>query len=126
VWYKPHKLAPSKNSATALAIRRPRSMIQVKIGPIQKELKDVDQNWVHEMIDLLRKSNEPECIIVTIEEPSINITFSKGCNRGGSSDTIRFNEQERKIIELWEKHMGKDELVPGQLVAFLSQLRRLV
>ena len=101
-------------------------MIKVKIGPTQKELKDVDQSWVHEMISLLRKSNEPECIIVMIEEPSINITFSKGCNRAGSSDIARFNEQERKIIELWEKHMGKDELVPGQLVAFLSQLRRLV
>ena len=57
-------------------------MIQVKIGPIQKELKDVDQSWVHEMINLVRKTNEPECIIVKIEEPSINITFSKGCNRG--------------------------------------------
>ena len=101
-------------------------MIKVKIGSTQKELKDVNQSWVHEMIDLLRKSNEPECIIVTIEEPSINITFSKGCNRAASSDTARFNEQERRIIELWEKHMGKDELVPGQLVAFLNQLRRLV
>lgn len=101
-------------------------MIKVKIGPTQKELKDVDQNWVHEMINLLQKSGEPECVIVNIEEPPINIILStKACNRAGSG-IANFNERERKIIELWQKHLGKDEVVPGQLVAFLSQLRRLV
>lgn len=101
-------------------------MINIKIGPTQKELKDVDQNWVHEMINLLRKSGKPECVIVTIEEPPINMILStKACNRAGSG-IARFNEEERKIIELRQKHLGKDEVVPGQLVAFLSQLRRLV
>jgi hypothetical protein len=101
-------------------------MIQVKIGPTRKELKDVDQNWVHEMINFLRKSGEPECVIVTIKEPPIDIILSTNACGGVGNGITNFNEQERKVIEFWRKHMGKDEVAPGQLVAFLSQLRRLV
>lgn len=33
-------------------------MIKVKIGPTQRDLADVDQNWVHKMIRNLRDAGE--------------------------------------------------------------------
>jgi hypothetical protein len=60
-------------------------MIKVKIGPVQKELEDVDPNWVHKMIRSLREAGQPVCVIVTIDEPPLNFTLStKECNRRGS------------------------------------------
>jgi hypothetical protein len=101
-------------------------MITVKIGPTQREYENADANWVHKMIKSLKDSDEGVCVIVTIEEPPVNISLaSKDCNRAGGG-SHHFNEKEEKIIELWRKHIGDDEVAPGHLVAFLSQLRRLV
>lgn len=95
-------------------------MIKVKIGPVQKELEDVDPDWIHKMIRSLREAGEPVCVIVTIDEPPINFNLStKECNRGGSP-MANFNEKEQRIIELWRKHLDEDEVVPGHLIAFLS------
>lgn len=101
-------------------------MIKVKIGPVQKELEDVDPKWVHKMIRSLREAGPPVCVIVTIDEPPINFTLStKECNRGGSP-IANFNEKEQRIIELWRKHLDEDEVGPGHLIAFLSQQGRFV
>lgn len=101
-------------------------MITVKIGPMQREYENADANWVHKMVKSLRDSGEGVCVIVTIEEPPINISLaSKDCNRTGGGPP-NFNEKEEKIIELWRKHLGEDEVVPGHLVSFLSQLGRFV
>ena len=101
-------------------------MITVKIGPMQREYENADANWVHKMIKSLKDSNEAVCVIVTIEEPPVNISLaSKDCKRAGGGST-NFNEKEKKIIELWRKHIGEDEVVPGGLIAFLSQLGRFV
>jgi hypothetical protein len=101
-------------------------MITVKIGPMQRDYENADANWVHRMIQSLRKSDEGVCVIVTIEEPPINISLaSKECNRSGHGST-NFNEKEKKIIEFWRKHLGEDEVVPGRLISFLSELGRFV
>lgn len=65
-------------------------------------------------------------LIVTIEESPINIILStKECNRRGTG-LANFNEKEKRIIELWNKHLADETVVPGRLIAFLSQLDRLV
>ena len=101
-------------------------MIRVKIGPMQRDYENADPNWVHRMIKSLRDSHEGVCVIVTIEEPPINLSLaSKDCNRvrRGSNN---FNEKEKRIIELWRKHLGEEEVVPGRLISFLNELGRFI
>lgn len=63
---------------------------------------------------------------MTIEESPINIILStKECNRRGTG-LANFNEKEKRIIELWRKHLGDDKVVPGRLIAFLSQISKFV
>ena len=72
-------------------------MITVKIGPMQREYENADANWVNKMIKSLRDSGEGIRVVVTIEEPPINISLaSKDCNRAGGG-SANFNEKEKRL-----------------------------
>lgn len=99
--------------------------ITVHIGNSSLPLEEVDQRWITQQI-IRRKHDgiDQICVKVSIDEPGINLNLtSKACGGGGGGRSPNPNETE--LIELWKKRrLDELEINPGQLVAFINELKR--
>lgn len=102
-------------------------MVTVKIGNIEKEIDDVEANWINQQINRRREEKEPVCVRVNIKESIANISFATlDCPRGRGAK-FRLNTTEEKILELWKKFkLDTKEFTGGNLVAFVEQLKKLM
>lgn len=100
-------------------------MIKIKIGPIEKDLKDANESWINQEIGRLRKSGQPVCVRVRIRTDSLDFTLATpGCG-GGSGRRPKPSEQ--KIFDLWKKRgLTEEDFSRGNLVAFVKQLPDLL
>lgn len=101
-------------------------MVKIKIGPNERNIEDIDESWINKEINRLRKDEGLVCVRVTIREGPMNVMFSTpDCPRAGGGGTL--NRDEKKILDLWEKHgLNEAEFPGGHLIAFLKQLRKLL
>lgn len=98
-------------------------MIKVRIGDSERELRDATPPWINEQINRRRADGISVCVQVLIDSSPLNLTLSTpDCSRGGSGGRP-LNQQESKIVSLWEKlHLNKQDFTGGNLVAFLKQI----
>lgn len=99
--------------------------ITVHIGNSSLPLEEVDQHWITQQINLRRQDGIDQiCVKVSIDEPGINLNLtSKAC--GGGAGGRPPNPDEKELIELWKKRrLDELEIKPGQLVAFINELKR--
>jgi len=101
-------------------------MVTVAIGEIEKPLQEVTPNWINDQVNRRRRDGVHICVRVAMKKGSINmVLFTPACGGGGGDRSP--NEQEKRILELWEKfHLNEDTFAGEDLVAFLNQIRDLI
>ena len=101
--------------------------IRIKIGPQEHDLAQADSHWIISQIKGQQNDNCTVCVQVIIEEGDVNLILrSSGCpDFGGGSRQA--NSHELQILDLWQRHGGKEgRLDGGEVIAFLSQLKRIL
>jgi hypothetical protein len=99
--------------------------IRVKIGPIEKDIADVDPSWIHEQISGRRDDEVPVCVQVTIDMESVDLIFATSdCARFGRSD-ISLSNREKEVVSLWNMlDLNDKNFTEENLLAFLRQIRQ--
>lgn len=97
--------------------------IRVQIGTSERDINDIESNWVNEQINNRKKDGVPICVRVSIKQGDINIALAtKDCPGGGGGGRPP-NRQEKEIFDLWDKlHLNRESFSSGNLVAFLKQI----
>lgn len=102
-------------------------MSTVKIGSDERPLEDADAQWINQQINRRRDDGEDVCVVVRINEPGVNVTLTTPNCGGGGGGGRKANDQESAVLGLWtERGMNQTDFNGGSLVAFLSQLDRLL
>lgn len=105
-------------------------MSTIKIGNDQRDLREADATWIASEIVGRRKDGQAVCVFVQINESGANLPLmTQACRVGGGGGGGRRapNALEAAIIELWNRHgLNSGEVEPGQLVAFVRQVLRLL
>ena len=101
-------------------------MVTVKIGSIEKDLEDVEENWINQQVNGLRRDGKSVCVRVRIKTGSLNVVLTTPeCSVGGG--TRPPNPQEKEIFELWNKRgLNESDFTGGNLVAFIKQLCKML
>lgn len=101
-------------------------MIFVKIGNEEFRWDEVDKSWIARAINERRTARESVCVQVRIscDDVSVRLT-TPNCGGGGGNRPPTQDEQE--IVDLWNRHgLNKNDFSPGNVLAFLQQVSRLV
>lgn len=104
-------------------------MSSIKIGGDLRDLRDADSQWIASEIVGRRKDGQSVCVLVEINESGANLPLMTqacrvGSGRGGGRAP---NALESAIIDLWNRHgLDSGEVEPGQVVAFVRQVLRLL
>jgi hypothetical protein len=102
-------------------------MIRITIGLAERELKEADESWVNQQINLRRKDEQPVTVKVTFNVENLHFTLSTPTFNGGGSGDWHPNPQEKAVIDLWnERGLSKKNFTGGNVVAFLKQLKKLL
>ncbi len=101
-------------------------MVTVKIGSFEKDLDDVEENWINQQVNGLRRDGKSVCVLVRIRTDSLNVVLTTPeCSVSGG--TRLPNPQEKEIFELWNKRgLNESDFTGGNLVAFIKQLRKIL
>jgi hypothetical protein len=101
-------------------------MITVSIGSETRSFSDSDEHWITQQIGRRRQDKLPACATVRVAQGDIDLNLvTPGCSSGGGGSTRRLSHGEEKILDLWQKHgLNNPDFAPGELVAFLKQLKR--
>lgn len=103
-------------------------MVTVRIGDLEKSLEEAEPHWITQQINRRREDDITSiCVQVIIREGSVDMILSTpGCGGGGGRPR-QLRPEEREILDLWQKrHLNEDEFTPGNLVAFIQQLKRMI
>ena len=100
-------------------------MITVCLDMTETPLSELSESWLIEQIRRRRADSAPICIRVKINVPEINaVLATAGCPGGGNGRPP--NPAEKRVLDLWGHHnLNEDGFAPGQLIAFLKQIRGL-
>jgi hypothetical protein len=97
--------------------------IKVQIGTSERDISDIEPNWVNEQINRRKKDGVPVCVRVSINLGDINIALATTDCPGGGGGGRPPNRQEKEIFALWNKlHLNQESFSGGNLVAFLKQI----
>ncbi len=98
--------------------------IRIHIGTSERVIEDIEPSWITEQINRRKHEARPVCVKVTINTSSVNIVLATDdCPKSAASGR-KANPQENEIFEIWERlHLNSPEFSPGNLVAFVKQLR---
>lgn len=97
---------------------------KIRIGGQERDLGDADPSWIAQQIDGRRRDGERVCVEVTLNGEDCNLRLhTPGCSSGVGGR--RANCEEQEIIDLWNRNrLGSDDYAPGNVIAFVQQLRR--
>lgn len=98
--------------------------VRIVVGSSEREIKNIDPNWINEQVNRRRNEGVPVCVRILIDEGDINLslTTSDCPSSGGVRRTLTGSENE--VLNLWNKlHLSETDFSSGNLVAFLKQLR---
>lgn len=102
-------------------------MVRIKIGLDERTLDEVSESWIAQQITKRKQSGDKSvCVEVMIREDDLNLRLATpGCPKAGG--VRQANRHEREIINLWKKRgLNDSSFSPGNVIAFLRQLRRLL
>lgn len=104
-------------------------MSTIRIGNDQRELREADPQWITQGINGRRRDGQAVCVTVRIDEPGATLSLcTPACRVGGGGGGGRApNAREAAIFELWNKRgLNDSEVEPGEVVAFVQQVLRLL
>jgi hypothetical protein len=94
-------------------------------GETRSFSSDVDENWVTQQVNRRRKDGLPVCVTVRLETSGAHVTLATPACSGGGGGGRMPNSKEQDILDSWTKHrLNTADFAPGQVVAFLKQLRK--
>jgi len=103
-------------------------MVTVRIGDSEKSLEEAEPHWITQQINQRREDGITSiCVKVIIREGSVEMILSTpGCG-GGVGRPGQPSSEEKDIIDLWQKqNLNEYEFTPGNLVAFIQQLKKMI
>jgi len=98
--------------------------VRVIIGTSERDINNIEQNWINEQINRRRREKVPVCVNVIINHGDINLSLrTSDCpNTGGNIRNLTGAENE--ILDIWNKlHLSDTDFSSGNLVAFLKQIK---
>jgi hypothetical protein len=97
--------------------------IRIQIGTSERDISDIEPNWVNEQITRRKKDGVPICVHVSIKQEEINISLTTNdCPKGGGGGRPP-TKREIEIFHLWDKlHLNQKSFSAGNLVAFLKRI----
>lgn len=106
-------------------------MVTIKIGGIEMRfpgVSSVDENWINQEVNGLRRDGKPVCVRVTLHEGDVNIILTTAnCVGNGLGGVRTLTKNEEDAFDLWEKlGLNNGEITGGKVVAFFKQVRKLV
>lgn len=102
-------------------------MITIAIGGMSVPVEKASEGWINQMLAEARKQGVPACVQVMISDPAAAMTLATpGCGGGGGGGR-RPNSLEQRILDAWQRRgLGSGRFAPGELIAFLRELARLI
>ena len=101
--------------------------IRIRIGQDERELAQADEHWIISRIKQEEANQGSVCVRVIIKGDGVDMVVSSGGCSGGGSGGRQANAREQEIFELWNKHgLNGKHLAPGEVNAFLKQIRKIV
>ncbi|MGH2756881.1 MAG: hypothetical protein ACRDI3_03745 [Actinomycetota bacterium] len=102
-------------------------MNTIRIGNDSRRLEEAEESWIAQQVSNRLRESPSVCVEVTIQTSTIQLHLvTPACGGGGAGGRAPRSE-EAAIIELWNKHrLNSDEVSPGNVIAFIKQLRRHV
>lgn len=106
-------------------------MVTIKIGGNEMRfpgVSSVDENWINQEINGLKRDGKPVCVRVTLHEGDVNIILTTAnCVGNGPGGVRTLTKSEEDAFDLWEKlGLKNGEVSGGKVVAFFKQVRKLV
>jgi len=102
-------------------------MSKIQIGASEHKFCDVSESWIYQQVESRRKDSHPVCVIVTLNNGSINVLLSTPHCSKRHGACRRPNEKEAEIIRLWEsEHLNDPKWTAGNLINFVKKAHRLV
>jgi hypothetical protein len=99
-------------------------MSYIRIGAEQRDLADVDQQWLSEQLRRRKADGGSTCIQVSLKTSSIDILLSTPECGGGGGGGRAPTAQERLLFDEWAKRGLNDPgYSVGDIISFLQQAR---
>jgi hypothetical protein len=104
------------------------NLATVTIAGDTRALFEADESWVTQQVNRRRRDGLPVCVLVQIQTSGIAVTLATpGCTGTGAGGGRAPNSREREVFEMWNsRHLNSADFAPGNVVAFLKQLQRLL
>lgn len=88
---------------------------------------DIDEHWINQQINGLRKDGHSTCVRISINENKANMTLATADCASSNGAGRPPNECEEEIFELWKRlGLSDKKFGLGKLIAFLKQVRRII
>jgi hypothetical protein len=100
-------------------------MVFIRIGDEERRYDPADAQWIAQQIARRRTDGVTPCVRVTINTGDMNIALTTpGCASSGRGGRIP-TPQENVIFDLWQQRgLNDPDFAPGNIIAFLQQMRR--
>lgn len=100
-------------------------MIKVRINETERELEEINYDWIHDQINNRYSMGISVCVVIKIKQGGINLSVSAGNNPAPRIAGRNPNEYEEEIFSLW-RSMGVEEIPvnSARLIAFLQQVEK--
>ena len=98
--------------------------IRIVIGTSEREINNIEPNWINEQLSRRRNEGSPVCVRIIIEVGDINLSLATSDCPSSSGVRRRLTRAENEVLALWRKlHLDEANFSSGNLVAFLKQLK---
>ena len=103
-------------------------MSTIAIGSETRPLEQADPEWITQQINRRRQEGASVCVRVQIKTSDLNIPFATPtCASSGGGGGRPPTAREQGFLDLWIKHkLNEREFSPGNVVAFVKQVLRLI
>lgn len=98
--------------------------VRVIIGSSERDLKNIEPNWITEQVNIRRRDGAPVCVKILIDHNDINLALATFDCPSSLGVRRKLTGPEKEVIDLWKKlHLSENQFSAGNLIAFLKQLR---
>jgi len=101
-------------------------MITININGQTRE--GVDESWIAQRVEGLRRDNQSICVNVVVKAPGIDLRLTAGACPQGDGGGRSPNSQEQRVFNVWnECGVGSTAAIaPGKLIECLKRLGRFL
>lgn len=102
-------------------------MNRIWIGNAERRLEEADPQWIHEQLEARRREGANTCVRVSIKVDEADIALETVNCQSRPGARREPNALEESLFDLWEKNRLRDvNFSPGNVVAFIQKVRRLI